>query len=225
MTHGATTPTSVVIPFIKGHTENHQDYLDSIRDNLITICIGPAGTGKTYMSVGSAAIMLKNGQCKRIVITRPMVECGNKMGFLPGDVLEKAAPWMIPILDVFEEFFGREKTREYIEQEIIEIVPLEMMRGRSLKGSVIISDEMQNADKKQLKMLITRLGKGSKLIINGDCSQCDLVGYTEDTCPLGRLYDIFDGRLSRLGVVEMDKHDIMRHEFLKEIVDILDDEF
>lgn len=224
MTHGATTPTSVVIPIIKGHTENHQDYLDSIRDNILTICLGPAGTGKTFMSVGSAAIMLTRGQCKRIVITRPMVECGNKMGFLPGNILEKAQPWMVPVLDVFEEFLGREKTITYLEKEIIEVVPLEVMRGRSLKDCVIIADEMQNSDKKQLKMLVTRLGERSKLILNGDVTQCDLSGYTEDSCPLGRLYDVLDGQRN-VGVIEMDEYDIMRSGFLRQIMGILDKEF
>lgn len=221
---GATTPTSTVIPFIKGHTRNHQDYLDAIKESIITICLGPAGTGKTYMAAGMAAIMLLEGKCKKIVLTRPVIECGERIGFLPGDKDEKMHPYLLPLLDVLEEFLGKENVAMLRTKGIIEICPLAHMRGRTFKNAVIIADELQNATGTQIKMLITRLGLKSKLVLNGDITQSDIPGFDRYNSPLNKIADrLLDN--DKVDVIEMDKHDIMRNPFLIEIIDILDKEF
>jgi phosphate starvation-inducible PhoH-like protein len=157
-------------------TLNQEKYILSLLDqeNDIVVVTGPAGTGKTYLAMKAAIKALKSGECKKIVLTRPMVEVEDeKLGFLPGDVNQKMEPWMLPLYDVFHEFYSVEEVQSMIEHKIIEIAPLAFMRGRNLKNCWIILDEAQNTTPNQLKMLLTRISENSKIVITGDIEQTD----------------------------------------------------
>lgn len=181
-------------------------------------------THNTYMAAGQAAIMLLKGKCQKIILTRPVVECGERIGFLPGDKDEKMNPYLLPLLDVLEEFLGKQVVADLRAKGIIEICPLAHMRGRTFKNAVVIADELQNATGKQIKMLITRLGINSKLVLNGDVTQSDLPGYDERNSPLVKIADRLEHHRG-VDIIDMEKADIMRNPFLIEIIDELDREF
>ncbi|WP_394267946.1 PhoH family protein [Limosilactobacillus vaginalis] len=151
-----------------------RQYVNAIKHNDITFGIGPAGTGKTYLAVAMAVAALKRGEVERIILTRPAVEAGESLGFLPGDLQEKIDPYLRPIYDALNDIFGADHTQRLMEREVIEIAPLAYMRGRTLDGAFVLLDEAQNTTNAQMKMFLTRLGFGSKMVVNGDISQIDL---------------------------------------------------
>lgn len=159
---------------IRAKTIGQREYIQAIRHKDLIFCIGPAGTGKTYLAVVLATQALKNGHVKRIILTRPAVEAGESLGFLPGDLKEKVDPYLRPLYDALHEILGTEQTTRFIERGTIEIAPLAYMRGRTLDDAYVILDEAQNTTKAQMKMFITRLGFGSKMVITGDKTQIDL---------------------------------------------------
>ncbi|MBQ6013864.1 MAG: PhoH family protein [Firmicutes bacterium] len=159
---------------IKAKTLGQKDYVEAIKKNDITFGVGPAGTGKTYIAVAMACNALKNKDVEKIILARPAVEAGEKLGFLPGDLQEKVDPYLRPLYDALYDILGREATLRLKEKETIEVVPLAYMRGRTLDNSFIILDEAQNATKEQMKMFLTRMGFGSKIIVTGDITQIDL---------------------------------------------------
>ena len=159
---------------IKAKTEGQKLYVDSIRRNTITFGIGPAGTGKTYLAVALAAFYLKNRNVERIILTRPAVEAGEKLGYLPGDLQEKVDPYLRPLYDALNDMFGQDQVQRFMAQGVIEVAPLAYMRGRTLEKAFVILDEAQNTTPEQMKMFLTRLGNNSKMVVNGDISQIDL---------------------------------------------------
>ena len=159
---------------LKPKTDNQAEYINSMTESSVTLCSGPAGSGKTSVAVGLACEYLLADKVKKIVITRPVVESGRGLGHLPGTMLEKINPYLIPILEEMGMYLTKKEIREYMDDEIIELCPLEYMRGRNFHNSFVILDEAQNATFEQLKMFVTRIGRGSKAVINGDLKQSDL---------------------------------------------------
>lgn len=198
-------------------TENHKKYLKLIEEKQITIVDGPAGSGKTNYAAGYGIKSLKEGKIKNIIITRPMVACGKTLGFFPGNELEKAHPYMIPILEAFEYYISKQEIDNYIAKEIIRIKPLELMRGLSISNSLVILDEAQNCEYEQLHMFITRLGTNSKFIINSDIHQTDLKEKSDLAEIIKRLYG-----MNEIGFLEFNENDILRNPLLKEIGKRLD---
>lgn len=191
-------------------------FLQTINNNQIIFAIGSAGTGKTYLAMAYAVAALKKNQIKKIVITRPAVEAGEKLGFLPGDLKEKVDPYLIPIYDALDEFLGKEQTAKLVERGIIEIAPLAYMRGRTLDNAFIILDEAQNTTTSQMRMFLTRLGFNSKMIITGDITQIDLPRYaTSGLIEAKTLLTNIDG----LVFVEFTKNDVMRHPIVARIIE------
>jgi phosphate starvation-inducible PhoH-like protein len=183
--------------------------------NDLTFCIGPAGTGKTYLAVAVAVSMLKKKQIRRIVLARPAVEAGEKLGFLPGDLQAKVNPYLRPLFDALEDTMDFAQMRKLMELDIIEIIPLAFMRGRTLNDAVIICDEAQNTSPMQMLMVLTRLGRGSKMIINGDITQIDLEGDRKS----GMVEAIETlRRIKGIGYVELTQRDIVRHRLVQNIV-------
>jgi len=201
----------VVEPSTKGQLK----YTQSMLGNDITFCIGPAGTGKTYLAVAIAVSMLKKKQIRRIVLARPAVEAGEKLGFLPGDVQAKVNPYLRPLFDALEDMMDFAQMKKFIELDIIEIIPLAFMRGRTLNEAAIICDEAQNTSSLQMLMVLTRLGHGSKMIITGDITQIDL----ESPQKSGMIEAIeLLRRIKGIGVVELTQRDIVRHRLVQNIV-------
>lgn len=191
-------------------------YIDSIMKNDIVFGVGPAGTGKTYLAVALAAHSLRNKQFERIILTRPAVEAGESLGFLPGDLQEKVDPYLRPIYDALFEILGGEKYMKYIEKGIIEIAPLAYMRGRTLDNSFIVLDEAQNTTSEQMKMFLTRLGYSSKMVVTGDLTQTDL--------PKGKKGGLHQAinilrNTKGIGIVELQKVDIVRHPLVKKVIE------
>ena len=196
-------------------TLTQQEYLKAMEDSCVVFATGSAGTGKTYLAVGFAVNQLKTNKIKKLIITRPAVEAGEKLGFLPGDLKEKVDPYLIPIYDSLYEFLGKETTDKLIEKGIIEIAPLAYMRGRTLDNAIVILDEGQNATSSQMKMFVTRLGFNSKMIITGDITQIDLPnksssGLVEAT----RILSDIDG----IRHIEFGALDVMRHPIVTKII-------
>lgn len=200
---------------IKPQNKNQQKIADLVAKNDVVFAVGPAGTGKTYMAVALALQALKNKEIKKIVITRPAVEAGENLGFLPGDLNEKIYPYLRPVFDAFEDLISSERLKFYQENNIIEIAPLAYMRGRTLSNSFIILDEAQNATSVQLKMVLTRLGKGSKAIITGDLTQIDLPKKQSSglSDAISRL-----SKIAGIGLVEMKATDVCRHPLVAKII-------
>ena len=200
---------------IEPSTKGQQKYIEIMLANDLTFCIGPAGTGKTYLAVAVAVSMLKKKQIRRIVLARPAVEAGEKLGFLPGDIQAKVNPYLRPLFDALEDMMDFTQTKKFIELDIIEIIPLAFMRGRTLNDAVIICDEAQNTSPLQMLMVLTRLGHGSKMIITGDITQIDLEpgqksGMVE---AIGTLR-----RIKGIACVELSRKDIVRHHLVQNIV-------
>ena len=206
------TPKKSIVP--RGN--NQRSYIESINQNDINFGIGPAGTGKTYLAVASAVDALLNEKVDRIILMRPAVEAGEKLGFLPGDLSQKVDPYLRPLYDALYEMLGIERTEKYIEKGIVEIAPLAYMRGRTLNNSFIIVDESQNTTKEQMKMILTRMGFGSYLLINGDLTQIDLPKNIESG--LAHAVRIVNDT-EDIGVVHFDSKDIVRHPLVRKIID------
>ncbi|RAW01023.1 PhoH family protein [Pseudochryseolinea flava] len=201
---------------IKAKTVNQQRLVDSVKDNDLVFALGPAGTGKTYISVALAVRALKNKQVKKLIITRPAVEAGENLGFLPGDLKEKIDPYLRPIYDALHDMIPFEKLRYYMEREIIEIAPLAYMRGRTLNNAFILLDEAQNTTPMQMKMFLTRMGPESKMIITGDASQIDLPG--NQRSGLKEAVKVL-GHVKGIGFVELSEKDVVRHRLVRDIIE------
>lgn len=201
---------------VRPRTDGQSRYVRMMREKDITICIGPAGTGKTYLATATAAAALKAGQIKKLILCRPAVEAGERLGFLPGDIEDKVNPYLRPLLDALEELLPVETVRRYLETNVIEMSPLAFMRGRTLSQAFIILDEGQNTTVTQMKMFLTRLGTGSKMVITGDITQVDL----PRTIPSG-LVDAAHRlkNLERIGVMALENADIVRHPLVQQIVE------
>ncbi len=201
----------IIEPFTKGQLH----YIKTMHRNDLTFCTGPAGTGKTYLAVAVAVSMLKKKQIRKIVLARPAVEAGERLGFLPGDLQAKVNPYLRPLLDSLEDMMEFGQMRKFMEMDIIEIIPLAFMRGRTLNEAVVICDEAQNTSPSQMLMFLTRLGRGSKMIITGDITQVDLEkGQTSGMVDAVRTLSGIDG----IGVIELSEADIVRHNLVHNIV-------
>ena len=198
---------------------NQQNYVYAIIENDAVFAIGPAGTGKTYLAVARAVEALENSNVKRIILVRPAVEAGEKLGFLPGDLSEKVDPYLRPIYDALYEFIGFEKVNRLIEKHVIEVAPLAFMRGRTLNECYIILDEAQNTTIPQMKMFLTRMGFGSKMVITGDVTQIDLPNPSQSG--LLDAIKILDG-IEQIAFCELDSQDIVRHQLVRRIVSAYD---
>ena len=201
---------------IVARSANQQRLVDAYDENDLLFAIGPAGSGKTYTAIALAVRALKNREVKRIILSRPAVEAGEKLGFLPGDMKEKIDPYLQPLYDALEDMIPANKLKEYMETNVIQIAPLAFMRGRTLNEAVIILDEAQNTTTHQIKMFLTRLGMGAKMIITGDMTQIDL----PHSVPSGLIQAMNILRdVPGIGKVEFDKKDIVRHQLVQRIVE------
>ena len=214
------TPSEKILTTFKGkqifpRTNNQEIFVQSLLKNLITFGIGPAGTGKTFLSIAVACRLLQNGEIDRLVLTRPAVEAGESLGYLPGDLTQKVDPYLRPIYDALYECIGYERVQVLISLNKIEIAPIAFMRGRTLNHSYIILDEAQNCTISQLKMFLTRIGKNSRMSISGDITQIDLErGRSGLEKTLSLLKDT-----PQIGIVQLQKEDITRHPLVSVIVD------
>ncbi len=202
--------------FIKARTAGQKAYVEMARTHDIVFAIGPAGTGKTYLAVAMAVAALRAREVNKLVLARPAVEAGESLGFLPGDIREKIDPYLRPLYDALEEMLTGEKLKSYVEKNVIEIVPLAYMRGRTLNNAFVILDEAQNATSAQMKMFLTRLGANSRAIITGDVTQIDLPATT-----VSGLVDAQEilASVQGVGFVSFDKADVVRHRLVKDIID------
>ncbi len=200
---------------VRPRTEGQKAYVQAVRTHDLVFCVGPAGTGKTYLAVAMAVAMLKQNQIKRIVLVRPAVEAGEKLGYLPGDMQAKVNPYLRPLFDAMHDMMSFDQIKRFIANDVIEIAPLAFMRGRTLNNSAIILDEAQNSTCSQMMMFLTRLGHHSKMIVTGDDSQIDLArpadsGVVDAIRRLAGLHGI--------ATIRLDKQDIVRHRLVQEIV-------
>lgn len=215
-----TAYTNALGKSIHPKTPNQRLYVEAITHHDMVIAIGPAGTGKTYLAVACALAALKEGQVSKIVLTRPVVEAGEKLGFLPGDFYDKVNPYLRPLYDAFYFMLGPDRFRLYRDEETIEIVPLAYMRGRTLENAFIILDEAQNATVEQVKMFLTRMGTGSKVVVNGDITQIDLASRRHSG--LVNLPIILKG-IPGIQFVHFTEADVVRHGLVREILKAYDD--
>jgi phosphate starvation-inducible protein PhoH and related proteins len=204
---------------LKARTLNQANYLDNIASHDITIAIGPAGTGKTYLAVAMAVDALQRSAVQRIVLTRPAVEAGERLGYLPGDLAQKIDPYLRPLYDALYDLMGFEQVQKALERQMIEIAPLAFMRGRTINGAFIILDEAQNTTPEQMKMFLTRIGFGAKAVITGDVSQIDL--------PKTQLSGLIDAervlkRVDGIAICRLTSADVVRHPLVARIVDAYD---
>ncbi|MBU0663294.1 MAG: PhoH family protein [Proteobacteria bacterium] len=206
-----TTQNRIISP----KTNNQKNYIDAIRTNDIVFGIGPAGTGKTYLAVAMAVSALTNGQVRSIILTRPAVEAGEKLGFLPGDLAQKVNPYLRPLYDALSDMLGQEKSATLIEQGIIEIAPLAFMRGRTLSNAFIILDEAQNTTREQMKMFLTRIGFDSQAVITGDITQVDLpVPKQSGLLEARKILDAIEG----IAFCPFTQADVVRHPLVQKII-------
>ena len=196
-------------------TVNQKAYVDAIRDKVITFGIGPAGTGKTYLAMGMATRALLSGEIARIILTRPAVEAGEKLGYLPGSLMEKVDPYLRPLFDALYDMMDPEKVQEYLENGAIEVAPLAYMRGRTLNDSFVILDEAQNTSPEQMKMFLTRWGFGAKRVVTGDVTQIDLPAGQHSGLKIVR--DILGG-IEDISFITFDSRDVVRHRLVQDIV-------
>jgi phosphate starvation-inducible PhoH-like protein len=194
--------------------------VSAIRNHELVLAVGPAGTGKTYLAVATAVECLKRRQIRRIVLVRPAVEAGESLGFLPGDLQAKINPYLRPLLDALHEMMDYELIKSYMERDVIEVVPLAYMRGRTLNEAFVILDEAQNTTVSQMKMFLTRMGEGSRMVVSGDITQVDL--------PLSSRSGLIDAlhrlrKIRGVSIVELDESDIVRHRLVQEIVQAYDE--
>jgi phosphate starvation-inducible PhoH-like protein len=206
----------VIEPFTKGQLT----YLKMMRKNDLTFCIGPAGTGKTYLAVAMAVSMLKKKQIRKIVLARPAVEAGERLGFLPGDLQAKVNPYLRPLFDGLEDMMAFSQMQKFMDLDIIEVIPLAFMRGRTLNEAIVICDEAQNTSRSQMLMFLTRLGRGSKMIVTGDITQTDLEPGKKSG--LTEAIDILK-EIPGIGFVSLEKCDIVRHKLVHRIVGAYDE--
>ena len=199
---------------IRAKSPGQHAYVEAMKKDSVVFAVGPAGTGKTYLAVAVAAYELKNHNIERIILTRPAVEAGEKLGFLPGDLTEKVDPYLKPLYDALQEMLG-ETYLKYIEKQIIEVAPLAYMRGRTLSNAFIILDEAQNTTKEQMKMFLTRMGDGSKMVITGDITQIDLPRHVESG--MKDALRILDG-VEGVNIISLGSKDIVRNEMVTKIV-------
>lgn len=195
---------------------NQARMVRSFADNALTFALGPAGTGKTYIAIALAVAALKAKTCKRIILSRPAVEAGEKLGFLPGDMKDKIDPYLRPLYDALEDMLPAVKLKEYMESDTIQIAPLAFMRGRTLNDAVIVLDEAQNTTRHQMKMFLTRLGMNSRMLVTGDVTQIDLPRTVQSG--LMQALRILRG-VKGIGMIEFEKKDIVRHPLVQRIVD------
>ena len=206
------TPKRSVIP----RSKKQKEYVKALKTNQIIMSLGPAGTGKTYLAVAAALSMLLEKKVERIILSRPAVEAGEKLGFLPGDMKEKIDPYLRPLYDSLHDMFDYDKIQRKIESGEIEIAPLAFMRGRTLKNCFAILDEAQNATQTQIKMFLTRIGENSKLVVNGDPSQIDLLN--KNHSGLVRSQNILKG-IREISIINFDQNDVIRHPLVTKIVE------
>lgn len=200
---------------IKAKTVGQQNYMKAIQQNTITIGVGPAGTGKTYLAVAAAVATFRERAVNRIILTRPAVEAGERLGFLPGDLQNKVDPYLRPLYDALYDMLGAETFQKYQERGAIEVAPLAYMRGRTLDDSFIILDEAQNTTREQMKMFLTRLGFNSKIVITGDVTQIDLPG--DKTSGLKDAIRVLDG-VKDIAICKLTDADVVRHALVQEII-------
>ena len=204
---------------IKSRSENQQQLIDAYEKNDMVFAVGPAGTGKTYLSIALAVKALKEKAIKKIILSRPAVEAGEKLGFLPGDMKDKIDPYLQPLYDALEDMTPAVKLQDMMEKHIIQIAPLAFMRGRTLSDAVVILDEAQNTTSQQIRMFLTRMGMNTKMIITGDLTQIDLP--REQRSGLKEALKILDG-VEGIGVVKLGQKDIVRHKLVTRIVNAYD---
>ena len=200
---------------VKCKTLGQRTYVDAIKQNTCTFAVGPAGTGKTYLAIAMAVVAMKNKEIERIILTRPAVEAGEKLGFLPGDLAQKVDPYLRPLYDALHEMLGLDAYQRLVERGAIEVAPLAYMRGRTLNDAFIILDEAQNTTSEQMKMFLTRMGMGSKMVITGDVTQIDL--------PIGKKSGLVEALevlkgVEDIGIVRLTHRDVVRHELVQAIV-------
>jgi len=200
---------------VRARTEGQTRYLNALRDREMVLCAGPAGTGKTWLAVAMAVSLLRSGAVKKIVLVRPAVEAGERLGFLPGDIAAKVNPYLRPLFDALNDLMDPEQVKRYLESDVIEIAPLAYMRGRTLNNACIILDEGQNTTVSQMMMFLTRMGNGSKIIVTGDMSQIDLPPNVESG--LIDAVERLDG-LDGIAVVRLDERDIVRHPLVQRVL-------
>jgi len=203
---------------LSSKTDNQKEYIRNIVENDITICHGPSGTGKTFIAAGIACQYLSRGDIDKIILTRPMVQCGDGLGYLKGSLLEKISPYLLPLISQIEFFLGKEQTRFLMSTEVIQLLPLELCRGMNFDNCFALLDESQNATYEQIKMFMTRIGGNCKIIINGDTKQTDL-NYCD-------FYEIIDRlqNLNRVGISTLTKQDIQRNPLISSILGRLEDD-
>jgi len=204
---------------IKSRSENQQRLIDAYEKNDMVFAVGPAGTGKTYLSIALAVKALKEKTAKKIILSRPAVEAGEKLGFLPGDMKDKIDPYLQPLYDALEDMIPAVKLQDMMEKHIIQIAPLAFMRGRTLSDAVVILDEAQNTTSQQIRMFLTRMGMNTKMVITGDLTQIDLP--REQRSGLKEALKILDG-VEGIGVVHLAQKDIVRHKLVTRIVNAYD---
>ena len=206
---------------IRARSANQQRYLDAIRDHDLVVSVGPAGTGKTYLAVAAAVHLLRADRVRKLVLTRPAVEAGEKLGFLPGDIEAKVNPYLRPLLEALHDMMDYHTVRRFMESDVLEVVPLAFMRGRTLNNCAIILDEAQNTTRGQMKMFLTRMGQGSKMIVTGDPTQIDL----PDPKASGLIDAARRLRHTRgVSFIQLERQDVVRHELVQRIIDAYGDE-
>ncbi len=200
---------------IRPRTPMQARYVEALRESDLTFCVGPAGTGKTFLAMAVAAAALRAGEVNRLVLSRPIVEAGESLGFLPGDMLDKVDPYLRPLYDALHDIIGLDRTRRLTEHGTIEVVPLAYMRGRTINDSFMILDEAQNCSPMQMKMFLTRMGFGSRMVITGDITQSDLPA--DQPSGLRHALDLLGG-VHGVTVCRLTEHDIVRHDLVQRIV-------
>lgn len=207
--------------YVRPRTDGQARYVKAMRENDLTICVGPAGSGKTWLAVGMAVSWLRSSQIKKIILVRPAVEAGERLGYLPGDLVAKINPYLRPLFDALNDMMEPEQVKRYMENDIIEICPLAYMRGRTLSHAAIILDEGQNTTVPQMKMFLTRMGMGSKIIVTGDVTQVDLPHHTRSG-----LIDAIQRlkKVEGLAIVHLDENDIIRNALVQRVLRAYEDE-